>query len=310
MSSENIATNTKGDTLSNGTEPTIADVINILSKVASKSDMEEVKQQIVTYTSETNKQMNNMREDLQSVASTSSRNADKIQHLETSVEILKQNQLQNNIVISGVPPELTTTTSANEIVIQIATKLGVQIENAHLSSYTIAKNKFIIAKFFNYIHKRKIVSNLRIKKSLMVEEVFQITSNSQIYINDHLTQHNNKLHLIARTAKKEGILAYVSSSGGKIRVKKNSTDTPTIINTQRELEEIINTNIADELSDNSVQLVDDIVNISATTNTTTATSVKDTSASTSSGNARKKRSQNKTPTSPRKKKASTERRRL
>lgn len=291
MINDNVANNIKSENMS---EPTLADVLNKLGDIASKSDMEDLKNRIDTYTIETNKRMNNMSTEIQNVATTSSRNAEKIQNLQTSVEILKQNQLQNNIVISGVPSEICSTTTTNDIVIKIAAKLSVQIVTSHLSSYTIANNKFIIAKFFNYHHKQTIINNIRTKKSLMVEEVFDSTSNSQIYVNDHLTQHFNKLYLLARTAKKDGKIAFASSSGGKIRIKKRITDTPTLITTQNELEEIINTNTDLNSTTDSVQLVNEVMNASTSTNsTTTTTTTLDTSASTSRGRSTNIQNQNK-----------------
>lgn len=83
----------------------------------------------------------------------------------------------------------------------------------------------------------------------MVEEVFNTKSNSQIYINDHLTPYFNKLYLHARNAKKEGKLASVNSYGGKIRVSINKDDTPISIQCERQLQTLIDTDMANNSSD-------------------------------------------------------------
>ena len=94
------------------------------------------------------------------------------------------------------------------------------------TSYAVANKKFIITHFDNYKHKRDLLMNVCAKKSLMVEEVLSVQSNSQIYLNDHLTPYLNSLHILAREAKKLGKLASVSSYGGKIRVRKFINDAP------------------------------------------------------------------------------------
>lgn len=77
-----------------------------------------------------------------------------------------------------------------------------------------------------------MLNKVRIKKSLMVEEVFEsFKSNGQIYSNDHLTPYFSNLYLIACKAKKDGKIASASSYGGKIRARKTTDDAPIIITT-------------------------------------------------------------------------------
>lgn len=92
----------------------------------------------------------------------------------------------------------------------------------------------------------------------MVEEVFEAVekSNSQIYLNDHLSPYFNRLFLIARKAKKDGKLASASSYGGKIRARKSLDDAPILITTEKQLQLLIDAH--DDNSTNSlVQLVND-----------------------------------------------------
>lgn len=110
-----------------------------------------------------------------------------------------------------------------ELFIQIAIKLGVDINRSQFSSYAIAKNK--------------LLGNLRVRKSLMVEEVFS----GQIYINDRLTQYFNNLYLIARQAKKGGKLASATSFGGKIRARKSRSGASIPITHVKQLQTLIDT---------------------------------------------------------------------
>lgn len=135
-------------------------------------------------------------------------------------EILKQDQLKNNMCISGVPTQLIKNDNTADAVIAIAKTLGLEYNASCFTSYPFAAKKFIIVHFYNIKHKQMMMNKIRIKKSLMVEEAFQLKSNSQIYLNDHLTPYFNALYLQARKAKKENKLVSASSYGGKIRVRK------------------------------------------------------------------------------------------
>lgn len=94
----------------------------------------------------------------------------------------------------------------------------------------------------------------------MVEEVFKMKLNSQIYLNDHLTPYFNNLYLIARTAKRDGKLASATSHGGKIRARKNANDAPIVITSENQLQTLIEMESGDSSID-SIQPVDDAHNV-------------------------------------------------
>lgn len=264
---------------------TIAELIALCKQTAKKEDMEEIKTQIKEYKEETDKKMNSMKKEIKIVSSSNTRNAERIDCLQATIETLKQDQLQNNLCISGVPIEIVNKLDTATIISNIASALGITIDKSQSSSYAVANKKFVIVKFFNLKYKQMLISKMRSKKSLMVEEVFKTKSNSQIYLNDHLTQYFNKLYLTARTAKKEGKLVSATSYNGKIRVRKNSNDVPILITSESQLLEIIEMEISNDLSNDSVQLVSDDMNISSST---TATTSKDTSTSNASNTSYQK----------------------
>lgn len=137
--------------------------------------------------------------------------------------------------------------------------MGIEIARQNFASYPVAGNKFIIVNMYSIRNKQMILNKIRVKKSLMVEEVFKEKSNSQIYLNDHLTPYFNRLFLIARNAKKDGKLASASSYGGKIRARKSLDDAPIVITTEKQLQSLIDNDVSyvSDNSNNSVQLVDD-----------------------------------------------------
>lgn len=235
-------------------EPTMSDIFQLLKCVASKEDILDIKSQITASNTETTEKIESINRRISIAEEVNADQASKLEMLEANIEILKQDQLKNNICISGVPPEkFSNDNKTNEIVISIAKALGAEFTHTQFSSYAVAKNKFVIVHFYNLKHKQILLNKIRIRKSLMVEEVFGIKSNSQIYLNDHLTPYFNNLYLIARRAKKEGKLASASSYGGKIRARKSTNDAPSVIVCEKQLQLLIDDN--GDSSNNSIMYV-------------------------------------------------------
>lgn len=220
-------------------EPTLADVFALLQKCASKDDINDIKTQITDYKRETDEKNDELKQQVDIATTTSNSNAEKIEELQASVETLKQEQLKNNICISGVPVDITTNSNTAEIIIAIADELNVKLTKTNFSAYAVSKNIFIIVRFHNYKHKQQLLLRIRTKKSLMVEEVFKTKSNNQNYLNDHRTPYFNHLFLLARNAKKNGKVATASPYGGKIRVRKIINDAPHTITCERQLLSLI-----------------------------------------------------------------------
>lgn len=267
----NTTTNTNMD------QPTMLDLFNLIAKCATKEDIGDISSRINIHVRETNEKMQNINTNLEVVAMQASDNSDRIEMLEANIEQLKQDQLKNNLCISGVPPGLINGDNTSDIVIKIASKLNVEITRNQFSSYAVANNKFIIVRFYNIKYKQMMQNKIRVKRSLMVEEIFTNTSNSQIYLNDHLTPYWNKLYLMARTAKKDGKLASATSHGGKIRARKSTNDAPITITHEKMLFKLIHMEY-DDTSTESIQHNDDSIasNASASTSTSRQINTKDT----------------------------------
>lgn len=262
--------NNNTSTTSKMPEPTMSDLFQLLKNCASKDDIQDIKSQITASNIETAEKIEDINRRISNVEEANTEHASKLEMLEANIECLKQDQLKNNICISGVPSaKFSSENKTNEIFISIAKALGAEFTQSQFSSYAVANNKFIIVHFFNLKHKQTLLNKIRIKKSLKVEEVFGIKSNSQIYLNDHLTPYFSNLYLIARKAKKENKLASASASsyGGKIRARKSAQDAPTVIICENQLHLLIDDN--SDSSNSSIMYV----STSSITDTSSSTKV-------------------------------------
>lgn len=242
-------------TLTKSNEPTMRDLFEVMKKCANKDDINDIKSQITAQNEETSIKIATTNKRIDDVVTANEKTNEKIEQLEASIEVLKQDQLRNNICISGVPVAEISNTNTSDIVILIAKTLGIEIARHNFASYSVSDKKFIIVTMYNSRHKQTLLNKIRVRKSLMVEEVLKTKSNSQIYLNDHLTPYFNRLFLMARNAKKAGKIASASSYGGKIRARKTLDDAPIVITTERQLQTIIDTH-DDTSKDDSAQLID------------------------------------------------------
>lgn len=241
----------------NKQELTLHDLAKLIQRNATKEDIDSiVTARINTYQQKTDKKIDEIQRQVETATDMGTENSNKIEELQSAVETLKQDQLRSNICISGVPAEQITDGNTSDIVMKIANALNVTLSKNQFTSHPVASKKFIIVHFHNHSYKQQLLIRVRAKKSLMVEEVFNTKSNSQIYLNDHLTPYFTKLHLIARNARKEGKFASVSSYGGKIRVRKNPNDAPIIIVSEKQIQTLVEIECADSSTD-SIQCVDD-----------------------------------------------------
>lgn len=243
---------------------TLNDIGNMIQRCASKDDIDDIRSHIRNFKVDTDAKVEKVSQRTEFATELASRNADLIDGLQASIEMLKQEQLKHNICVSGVPPTLVENSNTNELMTNIASKLGMRLNASQFSLHPIAQNKFIIVRFYNMTHKIQLLGKIRAKKSLMVEEVFaEMSSNSQIYLNDHLTTYFSKLYQTARNAKKEGKLASATSYGGKVRARKHLTDPPTIIASENQLLALIHQDDADDFE--SISHTDEMMNASHST---------------------------------------------
>lgn len=221
-------------------EPTTSDILRALDRLASKDDLGTMTDNINQLFEKSEKRIDVIDTKISTINEQHSAHVIKINTLEQTVEQLKQDKLRCNVRISGLFPEFDG--DAKGLVMKMITYLKVNATVNDFDAYTTTNNNFIIASFHNYVHKQSLTNKMRIKKSLLVEELFpKFKSNNQLYVNDHLTPFMNDIFITAFKAKKEGKLFSVSSWGGKIRVRKFRDDKIITIDSRSQLDVIINT---------------------------------------------------------------------
>lgn len=170
---------------------------------------------------------------------TSIKNSSQLDEIKIQVETLKQDRLRTNIRLTGLPT--IAFDDPIETVFSIDNILQIGLIPSDFSVYADRNKSSLIISFSNYSLKRTFMSLLQQRKSLLAEEVFPaIESSSNIYANDQLPSYFAELFQSAWQAKKEGKVYSASSLGGKIKVKQCESSPAIIINTQQQLDEVIN----------------------------------------------------------------------
>lgn len=146
------------------TGKTIDDLSAFMQQSASKDDIAGIKAKIDDYTTATNIKITQIKGQVNANKHQSDSNSVKINELQTSIEMIKQDQLKNNVCISGIPIDLVKNESIANLIIEIAKKLGIELNINQFSAYPVANNKFVVVRFFNLKHKQLLLSKIRIKK--------------------------------------------------------------------------------------------------------------------------------------------------
>lgn len=143
----------------------------------------------------------------------------------------KQQQLQNNITIMGIPS--FDSEDLFGYIVDICDKLELIISENEIESINRvigSKNHIIIVRFHNFNTKMAIVQKTK-HTDLFTSDVFAnvskgSTEDKQIYINHHLTPHFAKLLQFGKDEKKNGSLhsCWIGSSG--LLVKCTENDAP------------------------------------------------------------------------------------
>lgn len=234
-------------------EQTLSKIAALLGDTAKKDDIDSLKTQIINFTTSTNEEISKLKHSIEAVETKSYEQQDQIISLQADVQTLKQTQLRNNISVAGIPEVLLASSKPSDVIMNIASKLGIVIAENQFNAHSVANNRFVIAHFHDFEHKRSIMSKLRIVKKLCVRDLFsnESSNDSQIFVNDHLTPYFNKLYLMARNAKREGKVFSATSYSGRIHVRKFHNDLPILITSEQQLNLLINMESIDLDSDNS-----------------------------------------------------------
>lgn len=162
----------------------------------------------------------------------------RLDKLEYQIELMNQDRLRNNLRLTGLPPAAFE--RVESAVMQIINVLKLNLVPSEFTAYADQSKYSIIVSFDHQTHKRLFMNALRQRKTLLVEEVFPSTqSNSKIYCNDQLTPYFSKLFQSAWQAKREKQIHSASSTGGRIKIRKNENSKLITVESIQHLTEII-----------------------------------------------------------------------
>lgn len=125
----------------------------------------------------------------------------KFFELEMQNHILQHRMNRNDVVISGLPTDLT---SLDNIIKNVCTFLKVDIVEGDIINNTYIKNRnAVLVKFGNISKRDKIMSGYYKTKSIKISDVIDGAAHNRIYLNDNYSSLANKLFKICWKLKKD-----------------------------------------------------------------------------------------------------------
>lgn len=162
---------------------------------------------------------------------------EKFEEMSLQIELLKQDRLRNNLRITGLPE--TAYDDPDDALLRIAHVLQIDLIPSDYTVYVDRHKSSIIVLFASHTYKRSMINAMKNKQSLFVEELYNMPSNTRIFMNDQLSPYFAKLFQLAWQAKKDVTLYSASSAGGRIRIKKFENSRPVTIEKTDQLQEVI-----------------------------------------------------------------------
>lgn len=173
--------------------------------------------------------------------------SNEINELQLQIEFLNQDRLRNNVRLTELPP--IAFDDPVDTVMSIDNVLQLDLIPSDFTAYADRHKSSLIVSFASYAHKRLLINLLQQRKALLVEEIFpSIKSNSNIYVNDQLTPHFAKIFQSAWQAKKNGVIFSASSVGGRIKIKLQEMSQAIIIETEEQLQDLLNGSKSNDIS--------------------------------------------------------------
>lgn len=162
--------------------------------------------------------------------------AQQIAEMESRINKLEQQTINQNIEIKFVPE---TETDPKATIKTIAESVGVVVADADVGkAYRIKRNKNIIIEFTSLSKKKEImekIKNHRIDSNTLYENTNK-TNNNYIYINDELTPHNRRLLWMAKIKAREHKWKFVWIRDSHIYARRNENSKHIIINNSADIE--------------------------------------------------------------------------
>lgn len=137
----------------------------------------------------------------------------------------EQKQLENNIIIKGIP-QIGANENLNKILCSVYKALKIDIPGAKCFRVGTTKNKTsaetsLIKVCFKTREDKQRFMQAKKQTSLTVSSLGLGSNRDDIFINHDLTKRNQYLHMLARKYKKDNNYKYVWVSDGNILLKKD-----------------------------------------------------------------------------------------
>lgn len=151
---------------------------------------------------------------------------DEVDDLRKELNVLQQRQLDLNLIIKGMPEVKSETTEQTRILVtKLFRVMGVPDATVDTAKRVGKKSglvpRIILFTVINKQHKTELLAVKR-KKTITAADIFPTGSAKQfIYIDQHLTKHNDQLFKRARDIGKERNTKYVWVKDGTIYMKQD-----------------------------------------------------------------------------------------
>ena len=149
---------------------------------------------------------------------------EKIIALESRHNMLEQYGRRNNLEITGIPDSVSQKDLENKVV-NILSAIGVNVskddfEDCHRLGKSRNNSKKTIARFTN----RKVVKDALYKRKNLknIDKATLEMQNAKLFLNENLSDENNKIAFLCRKLKREGIITSTNTANGIVRLSCNS----------------------------------------------------------------------------------------
>jgi hypothetical protein len=186
--------------------PSIKDLCKILIQHIEKSKLDSINTQ-------------------QACAEQKNYNNKELQYLKHEVNVLKQQQLQNCVLVSGVPLKndidvVKVIANINTVIKSAANLNNIFVEKKEIQSFNQQKQYLLRVDFCHQYNKHLFMDALKSHGPLSLRQIFEHEKEGRIYIRDELTPFYNKLSFECRKVKKEFDYKFCWFKNGKVMLKK------------------------------------------------------------------------------------------
>lgn len=160
----------------------------------------------------------------------------KVQVLEIKMNEMEQKNLKNNIVVTGIPTQ--TSENLPKITKKLLQVLKLdELEEDIVNSYRMGKHDKapILIERKNLNSKIKIITAVKQKKGIRVNECGFEGTNNNIFFNDELTTFNKQLFKKVRDFKTSNKCKGAFCANGRVYLRRNDSEPPIRIKNEDDL---------------------------------------------------------------------------